>query len=156
MKRVVTILFLGLIASVMAADAPGVMYWSSETLQGMGAKLAAQMNAQKTASEPLAKFATHTLTVFHREASGEAEVHEAWNDVFIVQTGEATQVVGGTVVSPRNTGPGEIRGTGIQGGESKKLKPGDILHIPAGVPHQTLLDPGKKFTYLVIKVSAAR
>jgi mannose-6-phosphate isomerase-like protein (cupin superfamily) len=154
MKRAVFVLFLSLIAYVRAADAPGVMYWSSETLQGMGAKLAPQMNVQKTASESLAKFATHTLTVFHREGSGEAEVHETWTDVLIVETGEATLLVGGTVVSPRNTGPGEIRGTGIQGGENKKLKPGDILHIPAGVPHQTLLDPDKKFTYLVLKVAA--
>ena len=153
MKRTVIVLFLSLIVSVKAADAPGVMYWSSDTLQGMGAKLAAQMNAQKMASESLAKFATHSLTAFHREASGEAEVHETQTDVFIVETGEATMLVGGTVVSPRNTGPGEIRGTGVQGGETKKLKPGDILHIPAGVPHQTLLDPGKKFTYLVMKVS---
>jgi mannose-6-phosphate isomerase-like protein (cupin superfamily) len=154
MKRVVFILFLSLVACVRAADAPGVMFWSSETLQGMAAKLAPQMNAQKSASEPLAKFATHTLTMFHREGSGEAEIHEGWADVFVVESGEATLLVGGTVVSPRNTGPGETRGTGVQGGETKKLKAGDILHIPAGVPHQTLLDPGKKFTYLVLKVAA--
>jgi mannose-6-phosphate isomerase-like protein (cupin superfamily) len=154
MKRIVLILFLSLIASVRAADAPGVMHWSSAMLQGMGAKLAPQMSAQKVASEALAKFATHSLTVFYREASGEAEVHETQTDVFIVQSGEATLLVGGTVVAPRTTGPGEIRGTGVQGGESKKLVAGDILHIPAGVPHQTLLEPGKKFTYVVIKVTS--
>ncbi len=153
MKRSVFLLFLSLIAAVRAAEAPGVMHWSGTMLQGMGTKLATQMNAQKTASELLAKFGSDTLTAFHREGSGEGEVHETQNDLFIVEAGEATLLLGGSLISPRNTAPAEIRGTGIQGGETKKLKPGDILYIPAGVPHQTLLDARQKFTYLVLKIS---
>ena len=154
MIRITAVVFLSLIASVRAADVPGLLYWSSTSLQGMGAKLTPQMNAQKVASEVMAKFATHSITVFHREASGEAEVHETQTDVFVVQAGEATMLLGGTVISPRTTGPGEIRGDGIQGGETRKLSAGDILHIPEGVPHQTLLDPGRKFTYVVLKVAS--
>jgi hypothetical protein len=29
---------------------------------------------------------------------------------------------------------------------------GDVVHIAAGVPHQTLVAPGKQFTYFIIKV----
>jgi quercetin dioxygenase-like cupin family protein len=33
------------------------------------------------------------------------------------------------------------------------LSTGDIVHIPAGTPHQLLLDKGKPFTYFVVKVT---
>ena len=37
------------------------------------------------------------------------------------------------------------------GGEEKTLEEGDIVHIPAHVPHQLLLT-SKEFTYFVLKV----
>lgn len=48
--------------------------------------------------------------VIHRESSGQAEWHEKQADLFIVESGEATLVVGGTVVDPKTTEPNEIRG----------------------------------------------
>ena len=50
----------------------------------------------------------------HREGSGEAELHETQADVFVVQSGEATLVIGGTVVDPKTTVPNEIRGPSIK------------------------------------------
>jgi mannose-6-phosphate isomerase-like protein (cupin superfamily) len=70
----------------------------------------------------------------------------------IVENGEATLVVGGTMVEPKTIKPHEVRGSSIQGGEIKQLVLGDIVHIPANVPHQLKISAGKKFTYLVIKV----
>ena len=104
------------------------------------------------ATEQLGNFGKHSLMAAHRQGSGESEVHETVADIFIVQTGEATLVVGGKVVGGKTTAPGEIRGTAIQGGEKRKLGPGDIAHIPANTPHQVLLDSGKQFTYLIVKV----
>ncbi len=47
------------------------------------------------------------------DASGVPEVHADWADHFVVTEGEATLIVGGTVTNPRQTGPGETRGTAI-------------------------------------------
>ena len=52
------------------------------------------------------------------------------------------------------SGTGEIQGDSIKGGVSKKVSTGDIIHIPAGVPHQFFVDPGKQITYFVLKVAA--
>jgi mannose-6-phosphate isomerase-like protein (cupin superfamily) len=82
-----------------------------------------------------------------REGDGCAEVHEMQMDVWIVQGGEATLIVGGTRVQPKTVKPHEIRGTSIQGGETKQLRPGNIVHIPVKVPHQLKIAPGKTFTY---------
>jgi quercetin dioxygenase-like cupin family protein len=58
------------------------------------------------------------------------------------------------VVSPHTEKPGEIRGSSIEGGDRHILGTGDIIHIPAGVPHQLLIDKQKPFTYFVVKVMA--
>ncbi len=63
-------------------------------------------------------------------------------------------MVGGKVIGGKSTGPGELRGTSIQGGVSKKLAAGDIVNIPVKTPHQTLVKAGQKITYFVVKVKA--
>jgi quercetin dioxygenase-like cupin family protein len=56
------------------------------------------------------------------------------------------------VVDAKTTAPGEIKGSSVQGGSPEQLKEGDVVHIPAGVPHQLLLPDGGSFVYFVIKV----
>ena len=135
-----------------AGGPAGFELWSGAQLKGFSKSLAPKMNAQKLATQQLGKWGNHLFMVAHREASGEAEVHDKQADIFIVQSGEATLKIGGTVVSPKTTAPGEIRGESISGGEDKKLGPGDVAHIPAKVPHQLLVDAGKQFTYAIVKI----
>ena len=70
-----------------------------------------------------------------RRGAGEAEVHETTNHVFIIVEGEATFVTGGTLVGAKKTDPGQIRGSGIQGGQTHRLTKGDVITIPAKTPH---------------------
>lgn len=145
-------LTMALAAMATAADPPGVVQYTAARLKGFEKELAPKINAQKVATLQLDKWGNHSTMVAHREGDGEAELHENQADIFIVQTGAATLVIGGEVVGGKTTGPGEIRGTSIKGGSNKKLAPGDIVHIPAKLPHQVLVAPGKQFTYLIVKV----
>jgi mannose-6-phosphate isomerase-like protein (cupin superfamily) len=138
--------------TLLAAEPAGFVHWKAASLKAYGPKLAAKMDAKKTALEQLGKWGNHLLLVAHREGSGEAELHETQADIFVVQEGEATLVTGGEVVGPKTTAPGEIRGPSIKGGGKTSLGPGDMVHIPAGVPHQLLLAPGARFTYAVAKI----
>ena len=36
-------------------------------------------------------------------------------------------------------------------GETRRLAVGDIVHIPAGIPHHVVVAPGETVTYLLIK-----
>ena len=90
-----------------------------------------------------------------RTQGGEAEVHATEGDIFYVVEGTATFLVGGTVVGGHETAPGETRGTGLEGGTPYELKAGDIISIPAGVPHWYKSTQGK-FRYLVLKVGASK
>jgi mannose-6-phosphate isomerase-like protein (cupin superfamily) len=58
------------------------------------------------------------------------------------------------VVNPKTTAPHEIRGPSVRGGEKRALAAGDIVHIPAKVPHQMLVENGKEITYFVVKINA--
>jgi glc operon protein GlcG len=88
-----------------------------------------------------------------RDGPGEAEVHRDDTDIFYVQQGTAELVTGGELLGPHNISPTEIRGTGIQGGDTRSLARGDVVTIPRGVPHW-FRQVHAPFTYLVVKSSA--
>lgn len=99
--------------------------------------------------------AARTLIV-RRDRPGQVEVHELLNDVVIVQGGTATLLAGGRAEGALATAPGEWRGGTIVGGERRALGRGDVAWIPAGVPHQMIVAPGRSFTYVVVKTDKAR
>lgn len=91
-------------------------------------------------------------TVFvRRDASGVVERHARLNDVMIARTGTVTMILGGTIEGGAETSSGEWRGGRIVGGRSQRFDAGDMLWIPAGVPHQMILQKGSSFTYAVVK-----
>ena len=87
----------------------------------------------------------------HRDAAGMAEVHELDADIIYVLEGSATLVTGGTAENLKATAPNELRGSGIHGGETRRLAKGDVLIVPKGTPHwfQQVSSP---FNYYVVKV----
>jgi mannose-6-phosphate isomerase-like protein (cupin superfamily) len=107
------------------------------------------------ASETLGTWGNHLLLKTRREASsGQAEWHERYADLIVVQSGHATIIIGGRILNGQTTAPNEIRGKSIEGGERRSLKSGDVLHIPAKTSHQVLLDPGQTLDYIVLKVDS--
>src|SRR5437867_999626 len=92
-----------------------------------------------------------TVSGNHRMVPGQVEVHEKETDVLYVVEGEATIVTGGTMVGGRQTGPGQMRGTDVQGGETRHFQKGDVIVIPAGIPHW-FKDVSPTINYLTIKV----
>jgi len=85
-----------------------------------------------------------------REQAGMAEIHTRDADIVYVLDGTATLVTGGSAVDTKTTAPDEIRCTRIEGGESHQLRKGDVIIVPAGVPHwfKEVTDP---FLYYVVK-----
>ena len=111
-----------------------------------GAKVAAAF----AKGVPLLEVEGYKIHASRREGPGVAEVHDWETDVVYVLDGSATVVTGGTVVDPKVTEPGQVRGVVIQGGESRRIGKGDVLVIPAGVPHW-FKDVEGPLTYFVVK-----
>ncbi len=93
------------------------------------------------------------LTVLgsYRNGPGQVEVHDKETDVFYVIDGAATFVTGGTMVGGKTSGPGQTRGTDIHGGQVHHLTKGDVIVIPAGIPHWFKEVPSS-INYYVVKV----
>lgn len=131
-------------------------HWQSAQLKGYAKKLAPKIDAQKVAFESLGKYNNHSMLVSHREGDGLAELHEKQADVFFVESGEGAIVVGGEMIDGKPSAPNEVRGSSIKGGERRELKPGDIVHISAGVPHRFLVKSGKELTCVFVKVDETK
>ena len=86
-----------------------------------------------------------------RNAPGQVEVHDRETDVIYIVEGEATFVTGGTMVGGRSTGPGQLRGSDVQGGVAQRLVKGDVIVVQAGTAHWFKEVP-KSVNYLVVKV----
>ena len=100
---------------------------------------------------PIAQGEKHSVLALRRTSPGQSEVHEKDTDVFYVIDGAATFVTGGSVVAGKTTAPGEIRGTGIRDGQSRRIAKGDVVTISNGTPHW-FKDVEGSVTYLVVKV----
>ena len=86
-----------------------------------------------------------------RDKTGESEAHAGWGDYIFVQEGGATMILGGTLENPHEVGPGETRGSGISGGKSVALHPGDYVFVPVNTAHRMILSPGQSIRYAVVK-----
>jgi quercetin dioxygenase-like cupin family protein len=87
----------------------------------------------------------------HRAGPGQVEVHDKETDVFYVVEGTATLVTGGTMVGGKVTQAGQSRGTDIRGGDTRRLSKGDVIVIPAGIPHW-FKEVSPTISYYVVKV----
>jgi glc operon protein GlcG len=103
---------------------------------------------------PIVEVGDYKIHASRREGPGMAEIHTRDTDIAYVLRGSATLVTGGTALNAKATGPEELRGSGIRGGDTRRLEPGDVVVIPNGTPHW-FKDVEAPFLYYVVKVRQA-
>jgi len=129
--------------SAMPMPSPAITYLEGPKVAAAFAKGAVLVGEEKGQN--------YMVHASRREGPGMAEVHTLDTDIIYVLDGSATFVTGGSVVDAKTTAPNEIRGTAIQGGESRRLAKGDVIVIPNGVPHW-FKEVQAPFLYYVVKV----
>jgi glc operon protein GlcG len=143
MRRIILFATMLLVAlTVSQAKAPAVTYFDSGTVSAAFAKGAVLFDGQG---------GNYMVHASRREAPGMAEIHTKDADIVYVLDGTATLVTGGAAIGAKTTAPDELRGTAIAGGDTRQLKKGDVIIVPAGVPHwfKEVTNP---FLYYVVKV----
>jgi mannose-6-phosphate isomerase-like protein (cupin superfamily) len=131
--------------------APEALNFASLAEQGK-ALLEQARQGSGSAGITLAHYPGHYTMLTARTASGGAELHERFADFLFVVEGEGTELTGGTIVDPKEGAAGETRGTRLEGATPHLLHKGDVIHIPAGTPHQAIEAPGQTITIYVVKV----
>jgi uncharacterized protein GlcG (DUF336 family)/mannose-6-phosphate isomerase-like protein (cupin superfamily) len=86
-----------------------------------------------------------------RTTPGQAEIHTRDTDIIYVIDGSATLVTGGAAVGAKETAPDELRGSAIEGGETRRIAKGDVITVPAGTPHW-FKDVKGPIAYYTVKV----
>jgi hypothetical protein len=147
-----------IILSLALITAPSLLAQTVHTILDMQqheAKLLATAKASPTglASEAMDDYGNDRTLLVVRVHSGAPERHQFWADEMVVKKGTITLVTGDTMQGehPNGTAPGETLGTSIEGGKETVLHAGDIVHIPARIPHQAKIAPNTTVTYLVFK-----
>jgi mannose-6-phosphate isomerase-like protein (cupin superfamily) len=87
----------------------------------------------------------------HRNGPGQVEVHEKETDVLYITDGSATFVTGGKMIGGKMSKPGQMLGANIENGTTHHLTKGDVIVIPAGMPHWFKEVP-TQVSYYVVKV----
>lgn len=137
------------VAGIANGHAPlPVTYIGSETVAASFAKGAVLVGEDEQVMHAGHNYMVHAS---HRDQAGVVEIHEQDTDIVYVLRGSAQLVTGGTPVGSKTIAPHELRAPTVEGGESRRLVPGDVVVIPNGVPHW-FKQVDAPFDYYVVKV----
>ena len=94
------------------------------------------------------------VVLAQRREAGLVEYHDHTNHVFVMVEGEATMVVGGTMVDAKRTAPDQMRAPSLEGGTIYHLSKGDVITIPAKTPHWFKEVPTKTVAYYAVNIES--
>ena len=135
-----------------APDEPaGFVLWKAERLAEVTARLDRELGDRALVFEAYGNYDGHSVYLVLRGESSPAELHETESDLYVVRRGRATLVVGGELVDAKRLDRRQQRGSSIRGGIHREIGPGDVVHIPVGVPHQLLFPEEETFLYDLTK-----
>lgn len=101
----------------------------------VAAMLADMKPGQGFAWRPLVRDGPRVVAIEIWKKPGRPAVHPAEAEYAVVLEGSGTLVSGGTLIAPVTRSGDLIEGERIEGGTTRPLGPGDVLLLPAGVPH---------------------
>jgi mannose-6-phosphate isomerase-like protein (cupin superfamily) len=136
-----------LVATPAAADGPPAATYKTE------AELLGALSAGPATPDMLTSAVSiadrHRINVVSRTKGAGAIAHDGFAELHHIIEGSATLVTGGTIVRPAAAGAASGLAT-IENGVRKRVSKGDVILIPAGLPHW-YTDLEGKITYLEVR-----
>jgi len=103
------------------------------------AKAAAAASPRFFGGDTLLSLAPYRVGLEYRTPTGIASVHKNDGEFMLVLEGEGVIETGGTVVNPKDLGA-NIDGDALAGGTDNRMKKGDWIFVPKGLPHLARTD----------------
>lgn len=139
------------VSPIIQADPPGFLMWDASELEARSEALGTRVGPDGSARETLADYETpsggHRFRYIRRDSNGRPEQHDNIEDVVFIKSGAGSLQVGGEMLGRT----GDL-GTEIVGGSRYQVAAGDVVRIPAGIPHAYLVPDGGHITYLLVRV----
>jgi mannose-6-phosphate isomerase-like protein (cupin superfamily) len=143
--RVVTrsIAFLVFVCGAAADGPPAATYKTGAELV---AALAAGQATPDMLTSAVANTDRHRINIVRRTKPAGAVAHDGFAELHYIIDGSGTLVTGGTMVRPT----GGRGAASIENGVGKRVSKGDVILIPAGMPHW-YRDLDGSVTYLEVR-----
>lgn len=145
-------------AGKSTGDPPGFGMWNLSDFKAHEKALDSRVGPDHSARETLGDYGNHRIRFIHRVGTGAPEFHTRYVDLWIVESGRGTLIVGGTLLDPKPLSgndpetQGDMTGSSIDGGARHDVSAGDVIHIPPKTPHQALVQKGEEITYIRIAI----
>ena len=94
-----------------------------------------EMDAEQRTTVRLLEGGSYNVNMRRIRGGETALMHPRTTDVYVIREGSGTLVTGGEIVDESGAPVDGQRGAAIRGGEERVIGAGDLIFIPAGVPH---------------------
>lgn len=154
-----TILALGLGSGSAWAQTPPsdpTSFASGADVQAQLRQMLAEMKPEQGFMwRPVVRDGANVAAIEIWKKPGRPAVHPNQAEYAIVLEGKGELVSGGVMTDPKVTNPTLTEGGRIEGGVTRTLGPGDVILVPAGVPHWFGIT-GERLVLLGIKLPAGK
>ena len=134
-RVLVTLLAFGSTAAIAQTTDLTAFASGADVTTQVAAMAKAMKPGQGFAWQPLVRDGETVAALEYWKTPGRPAVHPDQAEYAIVIAGAGTLISGGTLEAAKPVKPDLTEGDRIIGGTTRTLKPGDIMLIPAGVPH---------------------
>lgn len=129
------LLAIAVSAAAQTAADPTSFAAGKDVQAQLQAMLADMKPGQGFAWKPLVRDGSNIAAIEIWKKPGKPAVHPDQAEYAIVLEGSGTLVSGGTMADRETRNPTLVEGSRIEGGTTRTLGPGDVILVPAGVPH---------------------
>jgi len=157
--RIIPVLFLLMLSPVFSQaqseanyGVPDFVLWNAERIEAAANRLEKELGDERLVYEVIGNYQGHSMYLVLRGRTSLPELHETESDFQISMRGKATLQIGGELVDAEKRPRKQQRGKSIRGAANHALSPGDTIHVPPGVPHLLVIEPGEPYLYLLIKI----
>ncbi len=138
-KIVIGVLTVGLSAATLAAQIQIRRQAPTDTAADFPlAEIEAiieDMDDSQRATTRLLEGGSFNVNIRRLKNAESALMHPRTTDVYVIREGSGTLVTGGQIVDEGGNPVDGQRGAAIRGGTERRIGAGDLVFIPAGVPH---------------------
>ncbi|MGW8279670.1 cupin domain-containing protein [Sphingomonas aurantiaca] len=134
-RVLVTLLAFGSTAAIAQTTDLTAFASGADVTTQVAAMAKAMKQGQGFAWQPLVRDGETVAALEYWKTPGCPAVHPDQAEYAIVIAGAGTLISGGTLEAAKPVKPYLTEGDRIIGGTTRTLKPGDVMLIPAGVPH---------------------
>jgi mannose-6-phosphate isomerase-like protein (cupin superfamily) len=101
---------------------------------------------------PILSLAPYRAQLEYRPGTSPAAVHEKDAELMVVLEGTGNIVTGGKLVDEKRNNANNLGGSSIADGNSQAVVKGDMIIVPANVPHQVIPTGGAPIVLMTLHV----